>query len=282
MKIGISRPATPPAAPNVDIDVAVLAREAERIGYESFWVGEHPVAPVHTQSSNQEFPDGNVDGYQDCLIGLARASAMTSTIKLGTGVLLLLERNPLLLAKEIATLDRYSGGRFILGVGSGWHREEIEILGGDFDHRWTQTREALQVMKGLWTQEISEFHGKYYDFPQVRSSPKPLQKPHPPVLLGLFTDKALQRVVDHADGWMPALFPPEAIREARVTLDRLAGEAGRDPASISITIYVMDADRDAVRRYEEAGADRLVALPGRASTEREAIDVMERFGELLV
>jgi alkanesulfonate monooxygenase SsuD/methylene tetrahydromethanopterin reductase-like flavin-dependent oxidoreductase (luciferase family) len=118
------------------------------------------------------------------IVALARASAVTKTIKLGTGICLIPERNPLLLAKEVATLDRLSGGRFIFGIGAGWLKEETEIMGGDFAHRWTQTKDAILAMKALWTQDEAEYHGQYYDFPRVRSFPKPAQKPHPPIFLG--------------------------------------------------------------------------------------------------
>ena len=184
MKIGIFVFATEYSA-----DPATLARKAEDLGFESFWVPEHPVLPVRTTSP---FPapsdDGRIpDSYNrivDPFVALSRASAVTQTIKLGTGVCLIPERNPLLLAKEVATLDHFSGGRFIFGIGAGWLKEETEIMGGDFANRWTQTWEAILAMKELWTKEEAEYHGRFYDFPPVRSFPRPVQRPHPPVLLG--------------------------------------------------------------------------------------------------
>ena len=122
-----------------------------------------------------------MDDMADPLIALARASAVTSTIKLGTSISLVPEHNPLLNAKQIATLDRMSNGRFIYGIGAGWLKEETEIMGGNFEHRWGQSREAILAMKELWTKDEAEFHGRFYDFPPVKCSPKPLQKPHPPV-----------------------------------------------------------------------------------------------------
>ena len=141
--------------------------------------------------------------FVDPFIALARASGATTTLKLGTGITLVPERNPLLLAKEISTLDFFSGGRFLFGIGTGWHREETAIMGGDFDHRWTQAREAILVMKELWTKTEAEYHGKYYDFPPVRSYPKPAQKPHPPVILGGHARTVLERIVEWGDGWLP-------------------------------------------------------------------------------
>ena len=143
------------------------------MGFESIWYAEHPVVPVTSASpfpsTGGEIPE-SYSHFTDPYIALARASGVTSKIKLCTGITLIPERNPLLLAKEISALDRYSDGRFVLGIGTGWLREETEIMGGDFDHRWTQTRESLEVMKELWTKEEAEYHGRFFDFPR-RSSP---------------------------------------------------------------------------------------------------------------
>ena len=137
------------------MDPAVLAAKAEDLGFESFWVPEHPIVPITTTSPHGGSPDGVIpESYKrivDPFVALACASVATRTIKLGTGICLVPEHNPLLLAKEIATLDQYSGGRFLFGIGAGWLKEESEVLGVDFPHRWTQTREAVLAMKELWT-----------------------------------------------------------------------------------------------------------------------------------
>jgi probable F420-dependent oxidoreductase len=194
----------------------------------------------------------------DPFIGLARASAVTKTQKLGTGICLVPEHNPLLLAKEIATLDHLSGGRFLFGIGAGWLREETEIMGGDFPHRWSQTREAILVMKELWTKAEAEFHGEFYDFPPVRSLPKPVQQPHPPIFLGGAARNVFKRVIAWGDGWMPTRATPDDIKQARATLDELAVASGRDPRSIEITVYGEASDPDLLKRFEEAGADRVI------------------------
>ena len=199
----------------------------------------------------------------DPLIALARASAVTSTIKLGTSISLVPEHNPLLMAKQIATLDRMSNGRFIYGIGAGWLKEETEIMGGNFEHRWGQSREAILAMKELWTKDEAEFHGRFYDFPPVKCSPKPVQKPHPPVYLGGFAARVFQRVVAYGDGWMPVRVTPEQVRAGRATLDELAAAAGRDPKSIRLMVYNLPADRDLIQRMEEAGADRVVVAAPR-------------------
>ena len=278
MKIGVSLP-LPPKAPAVPIDPAVFARELERLGFESFWVPEHGVAPVHVESYSPNFEGGQVPGFLDPIVALARASTATQRIKLGTSVMLIPEHNPILLAKEIATLDLYSGGRFILGIGSGWLKEETAILGGDPKRPWAQTRESVLVMKELWTKDVAEFHGAYYDFPPVRSLPKPAQKPHPPVYLGGVAGSVLRRVVEWGDGYLPARLNPEQVKETRAKLDSMAKEAGRDPRAIPITVSGQGADPDLVKRFEEAGAERVLMRLPIAQTEQEALANLEKLAE---
>jgi probable F420-dependent oxidoreductase len=268
MNVGISVP-----LPAYLVDVGFMARKAEELGFESFFCAEHPFIPVHTKS---RFP-GSEDGvipetyshFVDPFVALARASGTTSRIKLGTGIVLVPERNPLLLAKEVSTLDLFSGGRFLFGIGAGWLREETELMGGDFDHRWTQTRESILAMKELWTKPEAEFHGKYYNFPPVRSYPKPMQKPHPPVLLGGSAKKVLERIVEWGDGWLPNRVTPDELRESRATLDRLAKDKGRDPSAITITVHGQPADRDHIKRLLDAGANRVLVRPPAVKTESE-------------
>ena len=281
MNIGISVP-----LPAYHVDVGFMARKAEELGFESFWCAEHPFIPVNSAS---RFP-GSADGvipesyshFVDPFVALARASGTTKSIKLGTGIVLVPERHPLLLAKEISTLDLFSGGRFLFGIGAGWLREETQIMGGDFDHRWTQTRESVLAMKELWTKPAAEFHGKYYDFPPVKSFPKPLQKPHPPVLLGGGAKNVLQRVVAWADGWLPNRITPEQLRESRTTFDRLAKDAGRDPSKITISVHGQPADRDLLRRLHDAGATRVIVRPPVVKTESEMGTELSRIADAVL
>ena len=244
------------------VDIAILARRAEEMGFESLWVPEHPIIPVETSSPWPGSPDGVIPKvYADIVdpfVALGRASAVTNTLKLGTGICLVPERNPLLLAKEVATLDMYSGGRFLFGIGAGWLKEEKEIMGGDFAHRWTQTREAVLAMKSLWTDVKSEYHGNYYDFPPVYSFPRSAQRPHPPVLLGGMARNVFRRIVRWGDGWMPNRVTPDDISAGRRTLNELAEEAERDPASISISVFGQPADRALIEELFSAGADRVM------------------------
>jgi probable F420-dependent oxidoreductase len=268
MNVGVSVP-----LPAYLVDVGFMARTAEELGFESFWCAEHPFIPVESAS---RFP-GSADGvipesyshFIDPFVALARASGVTSRIKLGTGIVLVPERHPLLLAKEVSTLDHFSGGRFLFGIGAGWLREETQIMGGDFDRRWTQTRESILAMKELWTKPEAEFHGTYYDFPRVRSYPKPAQKPHPPVILGGGAKNVLQRVVAWGNGWLPNRITPDELVRSRATLDRLAKEAGRDPGAITISVHGQPADRELVRRLLDAGATRVIVRPAAVRTEPE-------------
>jgi probable F420-dependent oxidoreductase len=244
------------------LDVAVVAQKAEALGFESLWLPEHGVMPVQVTTRYQGSADGNIplsmSDIGDPFIGLARASAVTKTLKLGTGICLVPEHNPLLLAKEIATLDHVSNGRFLFGIGAGWLREETEIMGGNFPQRWSQTGEAILAMKELWTKDEAQFHGKFYDFPPVKSSPKPHQKPHPPIFLGGSAQNVFKRVVAWGDGWMPTRATPEDVKTGRATLDKLATAAGRIRDSIDITVYGEDCDPEMLKRFEDAGADRVI------------------------
>jgi probable F420-dependent oxidoreductase len=268
MNVGISVP-----LPAYNVDVAFMARTAEELGFESFWCAEHPFIPVHTTSRFPGSDDGVIpESYShfiDPFVALARASGVTSRMKLGTGIVLVPERNPLLLAKEISTLDLFSGGRFLFGIGAGWLREETQIMGGDFDHRWSQVRESVLAMKELWTKLEAEFHGKFYDFPLVKSYPKPAQKPHPPVILGGHAKSVLERVVAWADGWLPNRITPDQLRESRATLDRLAKDAGRNPASITVSVHGQPGDRDLIKRFHDAGTTRVIVRPPVVKTEAE-------------
>jgi len=281
MNVGVSVP-----LPAYLVDPGLMAKKAEELGFESFFCAEHPFMPVKTTSRFAGSPDGVIPEtyahFVDPFVTLARASGMTSRIKLATGIVLVPERHPLLLAKEISTLDLFSGGRFLFGIGAGWLKEETEIMGGDFAHRWTQTRESILAMKELWTKPEAEFHGKYYDFPPVKSNPKPAQKPHPPVLLGGAATNVLQRVVAWGDGWLPNRITPEQVRESRVTLERLAKDAGRDPSKLTISVFGQPPDRDLIRRYLDAGAARVIVRPESMKTDAEMAAQLTRIAEAVL
>ena len=248
-------------------DPAVVAKHAEDLGFSSYWAPEHTVIPEGSADVYPgKEPGGSTPEYlfkmPDPLIALTRASATTSTIELGTGITLLPERNPITTAKEIASLDHYSGGRFLLGRGAGWNKPECEVLGGDFEHRWTQTKENVAVMKALWTGEYVEHHGKYYDFPRLICKPKPARHPHPPVLLGsIGTPLVFKRVAQWGDGWLPFCANPQEIVDGRAEINSYAADFGRDPKSLDITLFAPDGffrTRPDLDNVVESGADGIV------------------------
>ncbi len=244
MKVGVFS-----ILPDAAADPAIVAKHAEDLGFASYWVPDHIILPVKCSTPYPGNPKpGTPDPdylwqMPDPLIALMRAATATTTLEVGTGVLLVPERNPLHLAKEIASLDSFSGGRFHFGIGAGWNKEESEMLGGDFEHRWTQVEEAIGVMKACWTQEQSEYHGKYYDYPPVRCYPKPVQRPHPPIYLGgiMFGDqwakRVFHRIVRYGDGWLPVVSKVAQVIDGRDQLHAIADKAGRDPATIRIGIF---------------------------------------------
>jgi len=221
----------------------------------------------------------------DCL---ARASGVTKTIKLGTGITLVPERNPLLLAKEIASLDLFSGGRFLFGIGTGWLREETELMGGDFEHRWTQTREAIEVMKALWTHDEAEYHGRYFNFPLVRSYPKPAQKPHPPVwIAAISTEESFLYAARNGFNLMivPYAGKPGQLQEFVRTYRRVWAESGHKPGAEQVQVaqfgYVAENRAEAqagferiCRKYLQTFADAVVSWQGKTSDQYPGYEKM--------
>lgn len=236
------------------IDIAELARRTEALGFESLWVPEQHTLPVQIKTPIPEQWGHIVDP----LIALARASTVTSTLKLGTAVVIAPARNPITLAKEVATLDMYSGGRFLFGIGVGGLQEEAEVLGVDYARRWTQGLEVVEAMKKLWTEEESEYHGRYYDFPKLYCFPKPFTQPHPPIIFGSKAPNVFKRIVAWGDGWIPLDISADELAKGRAELDRLALIKGRDSKSIEISVMGVEPDRKVINTYEDAGAQRII------------------------
>ena len=248
-------------------DPAIVARRAEELGFESYWVGDHTVVPI---DSSTPYPgtlhDGRPPFYiselPDPFLSLARAGATTSRIKLGTGICLVPERNPLLTAKQVATLDDACGGRFLFGIGAGWNREESTILGGDFEHRWSQVKDYIAAMKVLWHDEISEYHGRYVNFPPVKCFPKPAHKPHPPILLGsISSPNALRRVAQWGDGWLPVVGSVDEFAQGVSKIKKLAAELGRDPGGFDFTVFALEhqwRSKPELQALHQVGANRVV------------------------
>ena len=251
-----------------------LARLLEDRGFESMWVPEHSHIPAERSSpwpGGDDLPQDYWHTY-DPFVALTAAAAVTTDLKLGTGICLVIERDPIMLAKEVASVDRLSGGRFIFGIGGGWNREEMANHGTRFRSRWRLLRERILAMKEIWTQEEAEFHGEFVNFDKMWAYPKPVQRPHPPILMGGDGATTFDRVVEFCDGWMPISGRSSegtSLQEKIVLLRRQAEEAGRDPASINITTFGARPEPDAIARLKAAGVDR--AIFGLPSTERDTV-----------
>ena len=244
------------------VGLAEFAARCEELGFESLWLPEHTVIPVSPSAGPGGVQGAPIpDSYLlmiDPLIGLSIAAAVTSRLRLGTGVCLIPEHHPIDLAKRISSLDFCSDGRFILGVGAGWQPEETEALGGDFEHRWAQTKESVGIMKKLWTEDEPEHTGSYYRFPPLRFHPKPVQKPGPPILLGGGSRWVFKRVAAWADGWAPWMISPDDLAAGRRELDQQCERVGRAPSTATITVFSRVSTDWSVEDYATAGADRIV------------------------
>jgi probable F420-dependent oxidoreductase len=254
----------------------MVAAAAERYGFDMLCMGEHPFYPVRM---NTPYPAGGEPPrwyahIADLFVVLAMAAQATSRIRIGSTVCLVPERNPILLAKSAATLDHFSGGRFSLGVGTGWMREEYEILGADFDHRWEVLREYVSAMKELWTKPEAEFQGRWTRFPAIRLYPKPMQEPHPPVIIcageSARYNRSLRYTVSVGDGWMPLFNSADQqidlFAETVQRLKRMCAEAERDFAQIEVVPAILaqvEGGADVVRRLRDAGATSVALMtPG--------------------
>ncbi len=251
-----------------------MAKRAEELGFESIWVPEQHTLPVQVKNPIPKQWGEIVDP----LIALARASAVTTNIKLGTAVLVVPARNPITLAKEIGTLDTYCGGRFLFGVGVGSVPEEAQVLGVDFNHRWTQAKDTLHAMKELWTKEESSYQGKYHSFPALYCFPKPVANPHPPIILGGNAPNVFKRIATWADGWIPIDITVEQVKFGRAKLDRFSRLMGRDPKSISISVVAVPPEPELIKSYFEAGADRVIVLI-ETESKNDEINQLERIAQ---
>ncbi|MGH7820312.1 MAG: LLM class F420-dependent oxidoreductase, partial [Candidatus Binatia bacterium] len=248
--------------------MAGVARRAEALGYESVWMPEHLVLPTVFRSPYPYAADGvppirPESPLLDPLMVLAHLAATTSTIRLGTNIYLLALRHPLVAARMVTTLDVLSGGRVTLGVGVGWLAEEFEAAGVDFATRAARTRECVRALRTLWSEPAPQFRGRFFEFGPLRFEPKPVQRPHPPLVLGGESEAALRRAAAIGDGWYGVGHTPETAAARVATLRRLLADAGRPSAPFEITVSHGGEARapEMLERYAAAGVDRIVVLP---------------------
>jgi len=262
-----------------------LAREAEARGFDSLWFPEHSHIPVsrRTPWGNREGAPPLPEEYwrtHDQFIALTAAAAVTSTLRLGTGITLVAQRDPIWLAKEIASLDVISNGRFLFGVGYGWNHEEMQSHGVDVAHRRKVVREKILACKELWTKDEAEFHGEYVDFEPSWSWPKPVQQPHPPIIIGASpTPLHFRHIIEYGDAWMPieGRFP---VDDKWVELQQAAANAGRDPATLQLGVFGAKPDSAHLAHLRDLGTE-FVALGLPALDRDAALATMDRYAPLV-
>jgi len=237
-------------------DLAVAAEERD---FDSMWFAEHSHIPVSRKSpwpGGADLPKMYYDTF-DPFVSLASAASVTTRIKLATGICLVVQRDPIHTAKEVASLDHLSNGRVLFGVGAGWNAEEMEDHGTDFSRRFKLMRERIEAMKALWTETEAEYHGEFVNFDPTFAWPKPVQKPHPPIHVGGGFPGAAKRAIRYGDGWMP-IFGRDDITEYLPEFRKMAEEAGRDPATLEVSIFGCTAKPAILEKFRDAGITRCV------------------------
>jgi len=262
---------------------AELGPALEERGFESLWVAEHTHIPCSRRSP---WPGGGElpRMYYDCyapLVALAAVAATTRTLKLATGIQLVAQHDPIVLAKEIATLDQMSGGRFLFGVGGGWNAEELaNHYSFPFARRWKVLRERIEAMKAIWAAERAAYHGEFVDFDEIFSWPKPVQKPHPPIHVGGAAPWGVKRALRYGDGWIPLAGRGGSDPIADIERFRtMARAAGRDPDSMEVSLYVAPTDADQLAALRDAGYARVLFL-GLPVPEADMLPMLDRYAEL--
>ena len=260
--------------------ILTAATTAEALGYGTLWVADHVVFPSKIEGSYAFNPE---DPFLDPLTVLAALAYKTTTVKLGTAVLILPYRHPLAAAKALATIDVLSGGRTVVGVGAGWLEQEFTALGMSIKERGARTNETMDIFKAVWTQETSAFSGKHFQFADIKFLPKPVQQPHPPILVGGMSTGALRRIARRGDGWIAMGKGPDDIKEPLEKLRELTAQAGRNPDDLQICMLPLGAPSvdqliQDIPRYADLGVHH-VYLSFRAWTDEfsELMRLMEHF-----
>ena len=240
---------------------AALARALEERGFDIVWAPEHSHIPVSRKTPfvmGGDLPKRYYD-VMDPFVTLTAAAMATTTLKIGTGVCLIAQRDPIQTAKLVASIDQVSGGRFVFGVGNGWNQDEMENHGTAFAYRHKLARERIEAMKAIWTKTKPEYHGEFVDFGPMMVWPKPVQKPHPPIVVGGAFPYSARRAIRYGDGWMPQVTSSATtpLAELIPRFRQMAAEAGRDPAGLAISIGGQAPDIDLIRRYQDLDVERV-------------------------
>jgi probable F420-dependent oxidoreductase len=261
-----------------------LGQALEARGFESVWAPEHshiPSSRLSQPASGGELGKQYYD-VMDPFVTLTAAAMATTTLKVATGVCLVIQRDTIQTAKLVATLDQLSGGRFLFGIGGGWNQEEMADHGTQFKTRFKRMREQIEAMRAIWTQSEPEYHGEIVDFAKMRTWPKPVQKPHPPVIVGGAFPHSARRAIRYGDGWVPNASRPSYadVGEFLPQFRQMAMEAGRDPASVPISIFGAPENFDRLKRYRDQGIARAVVTLPSAKAD-EILPVLDRWAELI-
>jgi probable F420-dependent oxidoreductase len=267
------------------MDAGSFARALEDRGFDSIWAPEHSHIPLSRLTS---FPQGGElpRKYAECMdpfISLTLAAGTTKSIKLGTGVCLVAQRDPIQTAKLVASLDQVSHGRFLFGIGGGWNAEEMADHGTtDFKGRWKLVRERIEAMKAIWTQDEPEYHGSLVEFGPMHAWPKPVQNPHPPVVVGGAFPYGARRAIAYGDGWVPHGSRPHYgdVGQFLPEFFKMASSAGREPASLPVTLFGVPAEVDRLRHYRDIGVARVVVSVNSAGTD-EVLPLLDKWAALM-
>jgi len=264
------------------IDIRELARAAEERGFDSLLLPEHTHIPKSRRTpytGGGELPKAYSHTH-DPFVALSFAAAVTTKILLGTGICLIPQRDAIVTAKCVASVDQLSNGRFLFGIGGGWNVDEMENHGARYETRFKLVRERILAMKALWTQQVAAFHGQMVNFDPVWLYPKPAQRPHPPILLGGSSEYTVKRVVEFCDGWLPIARGGFNPKEAVERLRRAASTARRDFATLSISVFAAPADEAVLAEYRDVGIQRAVlAIPD--LTRDEIMGVLDKYARLV-
>ena len=261
-----------------------LAKALEERGFESVWAPEHSHIPLSRKTPfimGGELPKRYYD-VMDPFVTLTAAAMATTTLNVGTGVCLITQRDPIQTAKLVASIDQVSNGRFLFGIGNGWNQDEMEDHGQVFATRHKLARERVEVMKAIWTQTKAEYHGEFVNFDPMMTWPKPVQKPHPPILVGGAFPYSARRAIRYGDGWMPQVteYAKTELGELVPRFRQMAAEAGRDADSIPISIWYRSVDTNQLKRYRDLGVDRVITSLDSAKAD-EILPVLDRWAEAI-